>query len=282
MPAYVERELASGCGAPGAKGGLGALACVVVAAHSEDTRWTRAFSHLPVIIYARTARRGAELGRPVVSPNVFKEAAVFLWYIVAFYDRLPRLTFFLHGHNDSWHNRFSKHPKSPPHLDFFREETVRQLAASDQVYRSFNDLTYYNRFGPKEWRRWLAAQRPGYERLLQPTIGTPPSLAAYCCSQFVVSAARIRGRPLAFWRTLLAALLDVKRTPRLCVPSSHLLEIVWGVLLGEPAEAPCHEAGWGAPRLAADPAVRAARLKSLDSHRAHAKSDKCPDWYRPR
>lgn len=38
-------------------------------------------------------------------PNVWHEHAVYLHYICAFYNHLPPLTAFLHGHRIAWHNR---------------------------------------------------------------------------------------------------------------------------------------------------------------------------------
>ena len=75
--------------------------CVVVAAHKENLDWLRELAY-PKIIYKRYVHNG-----PHVTPNVFHEHAVYLRYICAFYDVLPPLTAFLHGHHTSWHNRAS-------------------------------------------------------------------------------------------------------------------------------------------------------------------------------
>ena len=67
-------------------------------------------------------------------------------------------------------------------------------------------------------------------------LGPPPPTfkQAYCCTQFAVSAARIRLRSHLFWRSLLADLLDPE-VPEVCKISGHMLELFWGYLLGEPA-----------------------------------------------
>ena len=79
-----------------------------------------------------------------------------------------------------------------------------------------------------------------------PLLGPPPQLKeSYCCTQFLVSADRIRSRPHSFWRKLLADLLDPK-VPQVCKVSGHVLELTWGYLLGEPPNATCRKDGWGA------------------------------------
>lgn len=54
---------------------------------------------MPKVIYRRFVHEG-----PHVVPNVFHEHAVYLRYICAFYDELPALSLFIHGHHSSWHN----------------------------------------------------------------------------------------------------------------------------------------------------------------------------------
>ena len=77
---------------------------------------------------------------------------------------------------------------------------------------------------------------------------------AYCCTQFAVSAARIRLRSHLFWRSLLADLLDPE-VPEVCKISGHMLELFWGYLLGEPADFKCRDDLWGhrGPPPHADP-----------------------------
>ena len=91
----------------------------------------------------------------------------------------------------------------------------------------------------------MLAQLQGWTREMRPFVGAAPKLAeSYCCTQFVVSADRIRARPHAFWRHLLADLLDPK-VPQTCKVSGHVLELTWGFLLGEPINATCRKDGWG-------------------------------------
>ena len=206
------------------------------AAHKEPLGWLKKL-RFPTLVYKREAS-ASEL---YVVPNVFHEHAVYLRYICAFYDVLPKLSVFLHGHHHSWHNR-----RAPPAADQLLRIDLTTAAEAGDVYRSFNDFEECWRDGPSgDWALELQAQLHGWRREMQPSIGAPPSIReAYCCTQFLVSADRIRKRPLAFWRRLLADLLDLS-VPQVCKVSGHVLEMTWGYLLGEPADATCKKSGWG-------------------------------------
>ena len=175
-----------------------------------------------------------------VVPNVFHEHAVYLRYICAFYDRLPKLSVFLHGHRTSWHNRHTAA------VDALLKMDLQAAASGGSVYRSFNDYSQCWRDGRGEWADEMLAQRQGWMREMEPGVGAAPSLKeSYCCTQFLVSADRIRKRPHEFWRRLLADLLD-PAVPQVCKVSGHVLELTWGYLLGEPANATCRRDGYGA------------------------------------
>ncbi len=101
--------------------------------------------------------------------------------------------------------------------------------------------------------------------------------------QFIVSRERIRARPHAFWRSLLADLLDA-RVPAVCKLSGHVLELMWGYLLGEPPNATCAKDGWGAAggvgdratggRLAARPARPARAVRGSRAALVAARRDR--------
>lgn len=224
-----KRELATGCGST-------SLVCAVVAAHKESLGWLHSL-RMPTLTYHRTVSPN---GLYVV-PNVFHEHAVYLRYICAFYHQLPKLSVFLHGHRTSWHNN-----KAPPAAEQLRAMNLRGAARAGGVYRSFNDFAQCWRDGAGEWEAEMLAQVYGWDREIRPMLGRPPRLReSYCCTQFIVSADRIRRRPLAFWRQLLADLLDAT-VPKVCKLSGHVLELTWGYLLGEPANATCRRDGNGA------------------------------------
>ena len=240
VPSALER--ATGCGPS-------SLMCVVIAAHKENLAWAKRLGH-PTVVY----RRHRSTTEPFVVPNVFHEHAVYLRYICAFYDRLPRLTAFLHGHATSWHNHNSASSQ-------LLQMDLAAAARAGQVYRSFNDYKECWRDGRGEWHDEMLAQAQGWAREMAPFVGAePPLKESYCCTQFVVSADRIRARPHAFWRHLLADLLD-PAVPQVCKVSGHVLELTWGLLLGEPANAPA-AATVGARRATASPP-----REPLTSHR---------------
>ena len=221
------RELATNCGPS-------SLLCVVVAAHKENLKWLKRIGH-PTLVYHRHVHSGL-----YVTPNVFHEHAVYLRFICAFYHQLPKLAVFLHGHHTSWHNRNS------PAVDQLLRTDLNAAARAGKVYRSFNDYSQCWRDHEGEWGDEMLGQLQGWTREMRPLLGEPPGVKeSYCCTQFLVSADRIRSRPLSFWRRLLADLLD-PAVPPVCKVSGHLLELTWGYLLGEPANATCRRDGWGA------------------------------------
>ena len=223
------REAATGCKPT-------SLLCVIVAAHKEDLSWLKRINH-PTLVY----KRHVTLTGPYLTPNVFHEHAVYLRYICAFYDQLPKLSVFLHGHRSSWHNR-----QSPAADQLLRTDLQSAASAKGGVYRSFNDYSQCWRDHDGEWATEMLAQLHGWTREIGPLLGPPPQLKeSYCCTQFLVSADRIRSRPHSFWRKLLADLLDQK-VPQVCKVSGHVLELTWGYLLGEPPNATCRKDGWGA------------------------------------
>ncbi|KAL1526339.1 hypothetical protein AB1Y20_015053 [Prymnesium parvum] len=225
------RERAAGCGAA-------QVACAVVAVHKESLGWLQELQ-MPTLVYRRYVHDG-----PYVVPNVFHEHAVYLRYICAFYDELPALSLFIHGHRASWHHR-----ETPPVASQLQRINLKAAAAAGGVFKSFNDVRQCWRDGEAMWRAETAAQVHGWARSLRPILGNPPDppiiREAYCCTQFIVSRDRIRARPHSFWRALLADLLD-ERVPEVCKISGHTLEMMWAYLLGEPADFKCREDGWGA------------------------------------
>ena len=60
--------------------------------------------------------------------------------------------------------------------------------------------------------------------------------------------------------------LILGQVPAVCKVSGHLLELVWGYLLGEPTNATCRRDGWGA----AGPPPGASRSPRAAARRPHA------------
>ena len=214
-PSAAER--ATGCGRNATTGEV-AAACAVIVVHKEPVYWA---ADLPMAV--PPYRRHVTADGLYVVPNVYHEHAVYLHYIAAFYDELPPLSVFLHGHRSSWHNT----RLNGPAVDRVRELVKQSGALADPAppgaYVSLNDydqcfrdvpmppLRHYPtvdgrgksapRLPATEWAAEVAAQAHGWERQMAPEIGAaPPLREAYCCTQFAVSADRIRRRSHAFWR----------------------------------------------------------------------------------
>ncbi|KAL3892905.1 MAG: hypothetical protein SGPRY_014668 [Prymnesium sp.] len=104
--------------------------------------------NMPKLVYRRYVHAG-----PHVTPNVFHEHAVYLRYICAFYNELPALSLFVHGHKSSWHHR-----KTPSVAIQLKSINVDEAARKGGVYKSFNDVGQCWREGDVAWRAEIAAQ----------------------------------------------------------------------------------------------------------------------------
>ena len=225
-------ELATGCSSD-------SDACVVVVdGKASDRRmaYSGASQRVAILRYKRQA--SALLS---VTPNLWHEHAVYLHYISAFYDSLPPLTAFVHGHYRSWHNRLRA-----PAIVQLSQMDLATIGAKGDTYYSFNDLQQCMKPREEDWQKEMNSMRPSYERMLEQALGPPPERLchAYCCTQFLVSRDRIRRHSHQFYRELLADLLD-EQVPIACKISGHFLEYTWGFLLGEPANFTCRGDGWG-------------------------------------
>ena len=97
-----------------------------------------------------------------MTPNVYHEHAVYLRYICAFYNHLPKLSVFLHGHRTSWHNRRT------PAADQLMRMDLPAAARAGNVYRSYNDYSQCWRDHDGEWADEMVAQLHGWEREMRP------------------------------------------------------------------------------------------------------------------
>jgi len=96
-----------------------------------------------------------------------------------------------------------------PAISQLRELPLARLARERGVYLSFNngrDTEYCIRahLEPtqlRDWQREVRAQTHSWRRMMAADLGPPPAACGgYCCTQFLVSADRIRARPHSFWR----------------------------------------------------------------------------------
>ena len=110
-----------------------------------------------------------------------------------------------------------------PAISQLRELPLARLARERGVYLSFNngrDTEYCIRahLEPtqlRDWQREVRAQTHSWRRMMAADLGPPPAACGgYCCTQFLVSADRIRARPHSFWRAFPQGLALSTRTSR--------------------------------------------------------------------
>ena len=195
-----------------------AAAIAVVSHYSYNTSWVEEQPFCYEVMERVHGAGEARPQHPQVSINKAQEAVAYLRYIIDHYDELPRRVIFLHDHRTAWHQ-----------LDMV--DLLHAVRLDAYPFFSVNGI--WNRgLRPKDYAH---AARFWHENGLDRAIGPFPrdnnAIAFMCCSQFVVSRARIRQRPLALWRRLYAW---ADRTELSNAVSSRIFEWLWHVLLGEP------------------------------------------------
>ena len=75
---------------------------LVVCRYGEDLDWLRYQPH-PAVVYEKHRDRVAQAGLHGVPRNTANEASAFLKFIVDYYDNLPEVMVFLHGHRYAYH-----------------------------------------------------------------------------------------------------------------------------------------------------------------------------------
>jgi hypothetical protein len=82
---------------------------VIVTAHyNEDLEWLKKSRH-PVVLCDKPGAKSSSFTPDkscTLNVNRGREASSFLKYIVENYDRLPERIAFIHGHEETWHQRY--------------------------------------------------------------------------------------------------------------------------------------------------------------------------------
>ena len=158
-------------------------------------------------------------------------------YCERFYHALPELIFFLHGHDQSWHQRLSI-------ADLLRmagetiiaDPTTEYLALNDQVYEDWFTLIepQVRSHDPcvSSILHNVTTHWPTLRALLDEPQGTAPpaEILEIHAAQAVVARCRIRDRPRVAW----ARLREYTRTLRFHTPADFALEGSFHRILGEP------------------------------------------------
>lgn len=167
------------------------------------------------------------------------EAMVYLTYIIDHYDDLPQVIFFHHAHLTAWHQRWSSL------LEVTRlraEHILRAGYASARCLSGRENIVTLEGGQPAD----LLDASPRFNRrtrlvtlldaFLEPEKGEtdiPSRISAPCCAQFAVSRDAVRRRSNEWWETLREWVLQ---TPLESAQSGRLMEMLWHIWFGMPAE----------------------------------------------
>ncbi|KMU73292.1 hypothetical protein CISG_10008 [Coccidioides immitis RMSCC 3703] len=231
-------------------------ALVVAKLKEEDTTWVdRVVQNDPNITTAVYVVDDPEAD-PFIIKNKGNELMPYLTYIIDNYENLRNITIFMHAHNATWHNN-----------DFFNgssEMTLSRLNSEHVIREGYMNLRYHIHpmaSGDEDIRAIpeAAVFSRAWKELL-PDDPVPDVLSQPCCSQFAVSAERIRAIPLpryVFWRDWV---LRTRLYDRL---TGRVWEYLWQyIFTGKPVLCPdelvCACKGYGVSirRLCAHPMPR--------------------------
>lgn len=129
--------------------------------------------------------------------NKGHEAIVYLTYIIDFYDDLPDVSLFMHGHGVAWHNNDL--------LNLSSALMVRHLNLEKVEREGYMNLRCHWSPGCPDWLHPNEVEYDGNKqeqllfapawKQLFPEAPVPDVLSQPCCSQFAVTRARIRETP---------------------------------------------------------------------------------------
>jgi hypothetical protein len=220
---------------------------VVPKMKKEDTSWLdEEFPDPLKAIYVVDDRK-----TPLHPPkNKGNEAMVYLSYIIDHYDNLADINIFIHAHRWAWHNN-----------DLFNTDTamtIRHLSDARVIREGYMNLRCMFYPGCPAWLR-LNANEEVEEKKEELLVGKawkelfpndpmPDILGQPCCSQFALSADRIRAIPLNEYKRLRSWLLKTKLRNSM---SGRVFEYLWHYLwTGKnvlcPAMHECYCDGFGA------------------------------------
>jgi hypothetical protein len=195
---------------------------VIVTSHyKEDLRWLRASPYPCVVCTKEGADPPAIPADPRCTiPNIGKESASYIKFIIEYYDTLPNHVAFIHGHQAAWHQR----------LDLFA--AIGAADIQSHQYISLNNFFIDDRHADN-WHmmriaeQWEADFAPYIRREL------PRRLLHDCSAQFIVSRDAIRRIPKEGWMHWLAML---QNNPDKDIGSRF--EYLWHYIFGLPAVIP--------------------------------------------
>lgn len=185
----------------------------------EDLSWLEN-SQYPVHVIGKEGGDTDKLNQEKFSsinivPNFANEAGSYLWYIVNNYHSLPDKVAFIHGHENSPHQRMPIFHA----IEKFKNNEFVDI----NRFINFYVLIIPNSFYDNVW-----------QGLLGSFFGKTPKLVR-CrgMAQFIVSKKLIQSRPIDFWSFLYQETLRMcKEHPELSTAIGHFYETFWHIIFG--------------------------------------------------
>lgn len=213
-------------------------ALVVASTTQDDTSWLQRIPsslNWTLYHYRVDAPIDPSLSVPSTRGN---EAMVYLTYIIDHYDSLPDIIFFRHAHLRAWHQQLTSLEEltllRPQHVLGQGYASTRCLPGCENVIPlaggSTGDWADFHRLDRQTHLITLLDAFLDREGLGETV---PERLAAPCCAQFAVSRERVLRRSREWWVGLRGWLIE---TPLLSMNSGRLMEHLWHVWFGMPAE----------------------------------------------
>lgn len=195
-------------------------ATIVISRHKKDVSWTKRFveNAFRVIVYDHHAHKN----HPYYIPkNQGREAAVYIQYIISYYDALTPFTIFLHDQEYSWH-----HDKSIVDL-------VIENIGTKKRYLNLNNVCLGLIKTNPLWPYMVSY----FRTCLEPYIGSMELYGDFtpgykCCAQFICHKQLIHRFPKQMYANILEYLIDNNELDEKA--KGHMLEWTWHLLFANP------------------------------------------------
>lgn len=217
---------------------------VIVTAHyKEDLNWLLNSKH-PIVMCDKVGADPSPFSpdpKCSLSFNKGREAGSFLKFIIEYYDALPKHVAFIHGHEETYHQR----------LPFGILEAIDRAKKDKYGYISLNNLlqvtgedfentqfsipvakdTWVSEYGV--WVHPLI--KSAWDEYFKPMLGyeCPKNMRYECCAQFIVSRDAILRHPKSAYEKLFKFVTDPDKDD---YKNGFVLEFTWHMIFGEPPD----------------------------------------------
>lgn len=223
---------------------------VVVTAHyKEDLNWLRS-SKYPVVVCDKEGADHSPFppdAKCSLAFNKGREAGSFLKFIIEYYDELPKHVAFIHGHEETYHQRLpfgileaiEKAKKTT--YGYISLNNLLQVTGDDRTKIDFkipvSDDTWVSEYG--DWVHPLI--KGAWDEYFRPMLGydCPKNLRYQCCAQFIVSRAAILRNSKESYEKLFKFVTDPDQDD---YKNGFVLEFTWHMIFGEPPDM-CSQSG---------------------------------------